>query len=135
MASAIPTPVASRVPSSRSASSRNQEKDDLRHLNDRLADYIQRVQELESERSSMLLQLEEKHDSKSRVMSKMRRLYEEELADVRRLLDEVAGEKARLQIDCGNLRDEIKKLQVRWRVSNNYFLSCIYPEKTSFSEM
>lgn len=119
MASATSTPVASRVRSSRSASSRNQEKDDLWHLNDRLANYIQRVQELESERSSMLLQLEEKHESKSRVMSKMRRLYEEELADVRCLLDEVAGEKARLQIDCGNLRDEIKKLQVRWRSSNN----------------
>lgn len=136
MASATATPVASRVRSSQSASSRNQEKDDLRHLNDRLATYIQWVQELESERSSMLLQLEEKHQSKSRVMSKMKRLYEEELTDVRCLLDEVAGEKAQLQIDCGNLRDELKKLQVRWRVSNNCtFLSCIYQEKTSFSEM
>lgn len=119
MASATATPVASRVRSSQSASSRNQEKDDLRHLNDRLATYIQWVQELESERSSMLLQLEEKHQSRSRVMSKMKRLYEEELADVRCLLDEVAEEKARLQIDCGNLRDELKELQVRWRVSNN----------------
>lgn len=119
MASATATPVASRVRSSQSASSRNQEKDDLRHLNDRLATYIQWVQELESERSSMLLQLEEKHQSKSRVMSKMKRLYEEELANVRCLLDEVAEEKARLQIDCGNLRDELKELQVRWRVSNN----------------
>lgn len=126
MASATSTPAATSARSSRRRSSaaaglhvsptrqtRIQEKDDLRHLNDRLANYIQRVQELESERSSMLLQLEEKEESKSREMGNVRRLYEEELADVRRSLDEVAGEKARLQIDCGNLCDENKKLQVR----------------------
>lgn len=125
MASATSTPAATSARSSRRRSAaaglhvsptcetRIQEKDDLRHLNDRLANYIQRVQELESERSSMLLQLEEKDESKSREMGNVRRLYEEELADVRRSLDEVASEKARLQIDCGNLCDENKKLHVR----------------------
>lgn len=134
MASATSTPAATNVRSSRSASrrsatsdlhmsgvspvcqTRTQEKDDLRHLNDRLANYIQWVQELESERASMLLQLEEKDESKTREMGKVRRLYEEELADVRSSLDEVAGEKARLQIDCGNLCEENKSLQVRWPV-------------------
>ncbi|XP_028436811.1 lamin L3 isoform X1 [Perca flavescens] len=93
--------------------SRLQEKDNLRHLNDRLANYIQRVQELESERSSILFQLEEKDDSKSREMGNVRRLYEEELADVRKSLDGLAGERARLQIDCGNLCEENRKLQAR----------------------
>ncbi|XP_070829702.1 lamin L3 isoform X1 [Chaetodon trifascialis] len=93
--------------------SRIQEKDELRHLNDRLANYIQRVQELESERSSMLIQLEEKDDSKSREMGNVRRLYEEELADVRKSLDGLAGERARLQIDYGSLCDEYRKLQAR----------------------
>ncbi|XP_035507809.1 lamin L3 [Morone saxatilis] len=93
--------------------SRLQEKDDLRHLNDRLANYIQRVQELESERSSMLIQLEEKDESKSREMGNVRRLYEEELADVRKSLDGLAGERARLQIDYGNVCDEYRKLQAR----------------------
>uniref|UniRef100_A0A8D0CP50 Lamin L3 n=1 Tax=Sander lucioperca TaxID=283035 RepID=A0A8D0CP50_SANLU len=93
--------------------SRIQEKDNLRHLNDRLANYIQRVQELESERSSILFQLEEKDDSKSREMGNVRRLYEEELADVRKSLDGLAGERARLQIDCGNLCEENRKLQAR----------------------
>uniref|UniRef100_A0A3P8VJS0 Lamin L3 n=1 Tax=Cynoglossus semilaevis TaxID=244447 RepID=A0A3P8VJS0_CYNSE len=71
-------------------------KDELRQLNDRLANYIQRVQELESERASVLLQLEEKDDSKSREMGNVRRLYEEELADVRKSLDGVAADWARL---------------------------------------
>lgn len=123
MASANSTPAATSVRSNRRGlhmsgmspicQTRIQEKDDLRHLNDRLANYIQRVQELESECSSLLLQLEEEDESKSREMGNVRRLYEEELADVRRSLDEVAGEKARLQIDCGNLCEENKKLQVR----------------------
>lgn len=67
----------------------------------------------------MLLQLSEKDESKSREMGNVRRIYEEELADVRRSLDELAGEKARLQIDCGNLCDEKRKLQARYRVQSN----------------
>uniref|UniRef100_A0A8C2WFF5 Lamin L3 n=1 Tax=Cyclopterus lumpus TaxID=8103 RepID=A0A8C2WFF5_CYCLU len=92
---------------------RIQEKDDLRRLNDRLANYIQRVQELENERSSILFQLEEKDESKSREMGNVRRLYEEELADVRKSLDGLAGERARLQIDYGNICEEYRKLQAR----------------------
>nr|XP_057933607.1 lamin-L(III)-like [Doryrhamphus excisus] len=129
MASATSTPAVSSSRASRSASrrsavnitastsptykSRIQEKDDLRHLNDRLANYIQRVQELESERSFMLLQLEEKDESKSREMGNVRRLYEEELSDVRKSLDVLAAERARLQIDFGNISEEHRKLQAR----------------------
>lgn len=103
-------PASSGSPSCRS---RSQEKDELRNLNDRLANYIQRVQELESQRASILLHLEEKGESKSREMGNVRRLYEEELADVRKTLDGLAGERARLQIDYGDLRDEYMKLQAR----------------------
>ncbi|XP_037309603.2 lamin L3 isoform X2 [Pungitius pungitius] len=108
---ATPMPAASGTSPNRMY--RIQEKDELRCLNDRLANYIQRVQELESERSSIMFQLEEKDDSKSREMSNVRRLYEEELADVRKSLDGMAGERARLQIDYGNLCDEYQKLQSR----------------------
>ncbi|KAJ3593263.1 hypothetical protein NHX12_005598 [Muraenolepis orangiensis] len=93
--------------------SRVQEKEDLRHLNDRLANYIHRVQELENERSSMLLLLEDKKDSTSRETGNVRRLYEAELADVRKSLDELANERARLQLDYGSLKEEHRKLQVR----------------------
>ncbi|XP_029904010.1 lamin L3 [Myripristis murdjan] len=130
MASATSTPAASSSRASRSASrrtatglsasstsptclSRIQEKDELRHLNDRLANYIQRVQELENERSSILIELEEKDESKSREMGNVRRLYEVELADVRKSLDGLAAERARLQIEYGSLCEEHRKLQAR----------------------
>ncbi|XP_041795340.1 lamin L3 [Chelmon rostratus] len=111
-AAGLATP-ASSTSTSPTCMSRIQEKDELRHLNDRLANYIQRVQDLESERSSMLIQLEEKDDSKSREMGNVRRLYEEELADVRKSLDGLAGERARLQIDYGSLCEEYRKLKAR----------------------
>ncbi|XP_059928201.1 lamin-L(III)-like isoform X1 [Gadus macrocephalus] len=93
--------------------SRIQEKDSLRHLNDRLANYIHRVQELENERSSMLLLLEEKEDTTSREMGNVRRLYDVELSDVRKSLDELANERARWQMECGSVKEEHRKLQVR----------------------
>lgn len=99
--------------------SRVQEKDELRSLNDRLANYIQRVQDLESERSTLLIRLEETGESKSREMGNVRRLYEEELADVRRSLDVVANEKARLQMELGNTTDEYKKLLARHQKSES----------------
>ncbi|CAL8379741.1 unnamed protein product [Arctogadus glacialis] len=95
--------------------SRIQEKDSLRHLNDRLANYIHRVQELENERSSMLLLLEEKEDTTSREMGNVRRLYDVELADVRKSLDELANERARWQMECGSVKEEHRKLQVRYQ--------------------
>lgn len=61
----------------------------------------------------MLSQLEEKDESKSREMGNVRRLYEEELADVRKSLDGLAGERARLQIEHGNLCEEYKKILSR----------------------
>ncbi|KAM4743666.1 lamin-B3-like [Anableps anableps] len=93
--------------------SRIQEKDELRHLNDRLAIYIQRAQELESERSLMLQRLEETDESKTRQISNMRRLYEEELADVRKSLDDLAAEKAKIQTEYQNLRLKNENLQTR----------------------
>ncbi len=61
----------------------------------------------------MQLQLEEKEESRKREMGNVRRLYEEELADVRKSLDILAGERARLQIEHGSLCEEYKKLKAR----------------------
>ncbi|KAJ3593257.1 hypothetical protein NHX12_005592 [Muraenolepis orangiensis] len=59
----------------------------------------------------MLLLLEEKKDSTSREMGNIRRLYEVELADVRKSLDKLANERDRLQLDYGSLKEEHRKLQ------------------------
>uniref|UniRef100_A0A3B3ZKX8 IF rod domain-containing protein n=1 Tax=Periophthalmus magnuspinnatus TaxID=409849 RepID=A0A3B3ZKX8_9GOBI len=122
----VPTPSSSTSSStSPTRLSRLQEKDALRSLNDRLANYIQRVQELESERAALLVRLEQNEESKSREMSHVRRMYEEELADVRSSLDGVATERARLQIECGGLTEENKKLHSRQQKSEADLTSAV----------
>lgn len=61
----------------------------------------------------MLLKVEESDESKGREMGIVRRLYEEELADLRKSLDGLAGERARLQIEYGNICGDHRKLQAR----------------------
>ncbi|XP_048886921.1 lamin L3 isoform X3 [Brienomyrus brachyistius] len=92
---------------------RIQEKEELRQLNDRLAAYIERVRQLENEKSSMQILLEEKEESSAREVGSMRLLYETELADARKILDTTANERARLQIELSQLSEDHARLQAR----------------------
>lgn len=93
--------------------SRLQEKEDLRHLNDRLAVYIDKVRSLESENSVLQLQVTEREEVRSREVTGLKDLYETELADARRSLDDTARERAKLQIELGKLRGDYEQLQHR----------------------
>ncbi|XP_028661053.2 lamin-B1 [Erpetoichthys calabaricus] len=120
MATATSTPLGQRT-STRSSSSttplsptritRLQEKEELRNLNDRLAIYIDKVRSLESENSVLQLQISEKEEVRSRELTGLKGLYETELADTRRSLDDTAKERAHLQIELSTIRTEHDKLQ------------------------
>ncbi|XP_067839159.1 lamin-B1 [Heptranchias perlo] len=86
--------------------SRLQEKEELRNLNDRLAVYIDKVRSLESENSVLQLQISEKEEVTTRELTGIKNLYENELADARKSLDETAKERARLQIELGKIRGD-----------------------------
>lgn len=90
--------------------SRLQEKEELRELNDRLAHYIDRVRALELENDRLLVKISEKEEVTTREVSGIKALYESELADARRVLDETARERARLQIEIGKLRAELDEV-------------------------
>lgn len=51
--------------------------------------------------------------SLSPQVSGIKTLYESELADARRVLDETARERARLQIEIGKLRSEVEEANKR----------------------
>ncbi|XP_029772267.1 lamin-B2 [Suricata suricatta] len=89
--------------------SRLQEKEELRELNDRLAHYIDRVRALELENDRLLLKISEREEVTTREVSGIKTLYESELADARRVLDETARERARLQIELGKLEAELEE--------------------------
>ncbi|XP_078127836.1 lamin-B1 [Sander vitreus] len=116
MATAAATPTGQRstcgggTPLSPTRISRLQEKQQLRDLNDRLAVYIDKVRSLESENSVLHLQINEREDVRSREVSGLKALYETELADARKCLDESSKERAWLQIELGKITSEHEQL-------------------------
>uniref|UniRef100_A0A8C5A2L3 Lamin B2 n=1 Tax=Gadus morhua TaxID=8049 RepID=A0A8C5A2L3_GADMO len=113
MATATPSresgrPAAS-TPLSPTRISRLQEKQELQHLNDRLAVYIDRVRSLELENDRLMVKVSEKEEVTTREVSGLKVLYEAELADARRVLDETARERARLQIDLGKAQADLEE--------------------------
>ncbi|XP_006626902.1 lamin-B1 [Lepisosteus oculatus] len=119
MATATSTPAGQRISTRSSAAStplsptritRLREKEELRNLNDRLAIYIEKVRSLESENSVLQLQISEKEEVRSREITGLKSLYETELADTRKSLDDTARERARLQIELGKIKTEHEQL-------------------------
>nr|XP_033812484.1 lamin-B2 [Geotrypetes seraphini] len=107
-----PSRASAGTPLSPTRISRLQEKEELRHLNDRLAVYIDRVRSLELENDRLMVKVSEKEEVTTREVTGIKTLYEAELADARRVLDETARERAKLQIELGKYRadlDEVNK--------------------------
>ena len=86
--------------------SRMEEKLTLASLNDRLAAYIDRVRTLENENRHLTTQIRSKEETVHREVTNIKALYEAELGDARRLLDDTAKEKATLQIEVGKYKSE-----------------------------
>lgn len=93
--------------------SRLQEKESLQNLNDRLAAYIDRVRHLEGENGRLTREVQTSHETVTREVSNIKGMYEHELADARKLLDETAREKAKLEIDVKRLCEENEELRKR----------------------
>lgn len=118
MASVTATPIGQRstcrgggTPLSPTRISRLQEKQQLRELNDRLAVYIDKVRSLESENSVLHLQINEREEDRTREITALKSLYETELADARRCLDDSSKDRAWLQIELGKIKNEYEQLQ------------------------
>ena len=95
------TPGSAARPPSPTMISRIQEKNELASLNDRLATYIERVRQLESENSKLTRIVQSQEETVTKETTKIKGLYENELASARKLLDDTAKEKAKLQMENG----------------------------------
>ncbi|XP_040914175.1 lamin-B1 [Toxotes jaculatrix] len=116
MATAAATPTGQRstcgsgTPLSPTRITRLQEKQQLSDLNDRLAVYIDKVRSLESENEVLHLKISEREDVRSREVTGLKALYETELADARRCLDDSSKERAWLQIELGKIKSDYDQL-------------------------
>ncbi|XP_067624949.1 lamin Dm0 [Eurosta solidaginis] len=109
----IPGGNRSASPLSPTRHSRLQEKAELQNLNDRLACYIDRVRNLETENARLSIEVQTTRDTVTREATNIKSMYENELSDARRLLDETAREKAKLEIDTKRLWDENEELKAK----------------------
>lgn len=116
------TPVGSRPSSSAGRPSsplsptrhtRMQEKDALQNLNDRLAAYIDRARQLENENSGLRREIQSTQEVVTREVTSIKGMFEHELQDARKVLDETAREKAKLEIDVKRLCEENDDLKKR----------------------
>jgi len=91
--------------------SRLQEKNELCNLNDRLAVYIDKVRHLENENNRLTREVRTHEESKTREITSVKSMYEGELSDARKLLDELSREKAKLELDIRRLFAENEDLK------------------------
>lgn len=114
------TPKTGTSPSRRTRSpspariTRMQEKEQLSNLNDRLAAYIDKVRYLENENSRLTVQIRSSEETVTREVGNIKALYESELAEARKLLDDTAKEKAKLQLEANKYKTEADDWQAKY---------------------
>ena len=93
--------------------SRVQEKNELASLNDRLASYIERVRQLETENSRLTRIVQTQEETATKEVTGIKGLYEGELLSTRKLLDDIAKEKAKLLFENGKQKTELEDLRAK----------------------
>ncbi|NXG81751.1 GFAP protein, partial [Stercorarius parasiticus] len=87
---------------------RTNEKVEMMELNDRFASYIEKVRLLEQQNKVLVVEL---NQVRNQEPSRLADVYQEELRDLRRHVEQLATAKARLEIERENLAEDLGSLQ------------------------
>uniref|UniRef100_A0A8C3CMY8 Glial fibrillary acidic protein n=1 Tax=Cairina moschata TaxID=8855 RepID=A0A8C3CMY8_CAIMO len=87
---------------------RTNEKVEMMELNDRFASYIEKVRLLEQQNKMLVLELNQARDQEP---SRLADVYQEELRDLRRHVEQLATAKARVEIERDNLAEDLGNLR------------------------
>lgn len=90
---------------------REREKKDMQELNERFANYIEKVRFLEAQNRKLASELEILRDKWGQETSAVKQMYESELAEARKLIDDLTREKTNLEIKNQSLQEQMQDMQ------------------------
>jgi len=94
-------------------SSREKEKKDMQDLNERFADYIEKVRFLEAQNKKLADELNKLKSKWGTETNSIKAMFEAELAEARKLLDDANREKGRLELRLASLEEVLEELRER----------------------
>nr|KAG5693146.1 hypothetical protein BaRGS_035344 [Batillaria attramentaria] len=92
-------------------STREREKQDMRDLNERFANYIEKVRFLEAQNRKLASELDDLKGKWGKETSAIKVMYEAELKEARDVIDETNKEKSKLEVRVQTLQDQMNEMQ------------------------
>jgi intermediate filament protein if len=98
--------------------SREREKKDMQDLNERFASYIEKVRFLEAQNRKLADELDKLKSRWGKETMQIKAMYQAELDEARRLLDDAEKDKARLEIRCASLEEQLEEMRTKLDEAN-----------------
>ena len=89
---------------------REREKKDMQDLNERFANYIEKVRFLEAQNRKLASELDELKGKWGKETNAVKVMYETELKEARELLEETNKEKSKLELRIQTLQDQVNEV-------------------------
>ena len=89
---------------------REREKKDMQDLNERFANYIEKVRFLEAQNKKLGNELDELRSKWGKETTHIKQMYEAELAEARKLIDDMSRDKAALEIKMSSMQEQFNDL-------------------------
>ncbi|KAK7478463.1 hypothetical protein BaRGS_00030309 [Batillaria attramentaria] len=89
-------------------STREREKQDMRDLNERFANYIEKVRFLEAQNKKLASELDDLRSKWGKETSAVKTMYETELEEARKVIEETNNEKNKLGVRVGQLEEQLE---------------------------